>query len=128
MNMSRILFRISQKYLRISQLLKTYYLYTKTHTWDFHDIFIIVYFFFLLWSSNLKNHSNYIIVVPQNCSNSILIPRIIFVIFRSLVKREEREIVGFQQQREKLDIDTVLGHQNKRFLCQIVPFDAGSLY
>jgi hypothetical protein len=45
-----------------------------------------------------------------------------------MVKREEREVVGFRQYREKLDIDTDLGHQNKRFLCQIVPFDAGSLY
>jgi hypothetical protein len=54
MNMSRILFRISQKYLRISQLLKTYYLYTKTHTWDFHDIFIIVCFFFFTLILQLK--------------------------------------------------------------------------
>ena len=36
-----------------------------------------------VWSSNL----NYTIVVPQNCSNSILVPRFIFINFLSLIDR-----------------------------------------
>jgi hypothetical protein len=43
-----------------------------------------------LWSSNLNNYIDYTISVPQNCSNSILMQRFIFVNFLSLVERGAR--------------------------------------
>jgi len=43
-----------------------------------------------LWSSNLNNYIDYTISVPQNCSNSILMQRFIFVNFLSLVERGGR--------------------------------------
>jgi hypothetical protein len=38
-------------------------------------------------------------------------------------ERGERDVVGLQWQKEKYVIDTNLGHQNGRYLRQIVSFD-----
>jgi hypothetical protein len=44
------------------------------------------------WYSNLNNHVNYTILVPQHFPNSILVQNFIFIfIFWSLVEQGERE-------------------------------------
>jgi len=45
----------------------------------------------MLWSSDLKNHANYIIWVPQYFFNFNLVQKFIFVIFWPLIKKGERK-------------------------------------
>jgi len=63
----------------------------------------------ILWSFNLNNHANYIILVPQNCSNSILVQRFIFVTFWFPVEREEREgLLNFSGRERNLALAPIL--------------------
>jgi hypothetical protein len=45
-----------------------------------------------------------------------------------MVERGEREGLLDSGGREKFVVSTDLGHQNKRFLYQIIPFDEGISY
>jgi hypothetical protein len=49
-------------------------------------------------------------------------------IFWSLVERGENERSLDSGGREKAVVGTDLGHQNRGYWCQIVPFDEGSSY